>query len=83
MDPDGKFIRELNETQPGQITPVESQFYAILSQFTPRFAESVNELPRQLVLALTNGLVDRLMGEANDLVVNTASMTAINSLRLS
>src|SRR5262249_40026384 len=36
MDPDGKFVRELNETQPGQISPVESQFYAILSQFSPR-----------------------------------------------
>ena len=79
MDPDGQFIRELNEAQPGQITPAQSQFYAILSQFSPRLVpENANELPRQLILALANGLVDRLMGEANDLVVNTASMTAID-----
>lgn len=80
MDPEGAFIRDLNETQPGQVTPATSQFYAILSQFTPRLAlQNAREIPQQLVLALTNGLVDRLMGEANDLVVNTASMTAIDS----
>ena len=79
MDPDGPFIRGLNETQPGQAAPADSQFYAILSQFTPRLAlQNTKEIPRQLILALTNGLVDRLMGEANDLVVNTASMTAID-----
>jgi hypothetical protein len=79
MDPDGKFIRELNETQPGQITAAQSQFYAILSEFSPRLvSKTANELPRQLVLLLANGLVDRLMGQANDLVVNTASMTAID-----
>jgi hypothetical protein len=79
MDPDGKFIRELNETQPGQITPSASQFYAVLSEFSPRLVpETANELPRQLVLLLANGLMDRLMGEANDLVVNTTSMTAID-----
>ncbi len=71
MDPDGKFVRELNETQPGQITATDSQFYAILSEFSPRLApQNANELPRQLILALTNGLVDRLMGEANDLEVS-------------
>ena len=70
--------RELNETQPGQITPSVSQFLR-LSEFSPRLVpETANELPRQLVLSLANGLVDRLMGEANDLVVNTASMTAID-----
>ena len=51
MDPDGKFIRELNETQPGQITSLASQFYAVLSEFSPRLVpETAKELPRQLVL---------------------------------
>jgi hypothetical protein len=79
MDPDGKFVGELNKTQPGQMTATDSQFYAILSEFSPRLAaQNAKELPRQLILALANGLVDRLMGEANDLVVNTASMTSID-----
>ena len=78
MDPDGEFIRRLNETQPGQPGVAESQFYAILSRFDPGRAQSAKELPRQLLFSLTNGLIDRLMGEANDLVVNTASMTMID-----
>jgi triacylglycerol esterase/lipase EstA (alpha/beta hydrolase family) len=79
MDPDGMFIRSLNETQPGQITAAESQFYAVLSQFSPKLAaQSPKEIPRQLFLALTNGFIDQLMGEGNDLVVNTSSMTMID-----
>lgn len=79
MEPDGKFIRGLNETQPGQMTAAESQFYAILSQFSPKLAaQSPKEIPRQLFLALTNGFIDQLMGEVNDLVVNTSSMTMID-----
>ncbi len=79
MEPDGDFVRRLNETQPGQTAPAASQSYAVVSRFTPRLALQEGEIPRQLIMALTNGLVDRLMGEANDLVVNTASMTMIDS----
>ena len=78
MEPDGKFIEALNQTQAGQAAAAESQFYAILSQFDPKSAATAKEIPRQLLLALTNGLIDRLMKEANDLVVNTASMTMID-----
>jgi hypothetical protein len=78
MEPDGKFIQTLNETQPGQMTAAESQFFAILSQFDPKGPQNAKEIPRQLLLALANGLIDRLMQEANDLVVNTASMTMID-----
>jgi hypothetical protein len=78
MDPGGKFIRELNQTQPGQASAAESQFYAVLSQFDPKGASKASEIPRQLLFSLTNGLIDRLMKEANDLVVNTASMTMID-----
>lgn len=80
MDPDGIFIRGLNKTQPGQMTAAESQFYAVLSQFSPKLAaKSPKEIPRQLFLALTNGFIDQLMNEVNDLVVNTSSMTMIDS----
>ena len=79
MDPDSTFIRELNETQPGQPTIAASEFYAVLSQFDAKIAaQSPKEIPRQLFLALTNGLIDQLMHAANDLVVNTASMTMID-----
>ncbi len=79
MDPDGKFVRELNQTQPGQMTAAQSQFYAVLSQFSPKLAaQSPKEIPRQFFLALTNGFIDQLMREVNDLVVNTSSMTMID-----
>ena len=78
MEPDGPFISALNQTQPGQMTPAESQFYAVLSVFDPAGAMKLKEIPQQLLLALTNGLIDQLMGEPNDLVVNTASMTMID-----
>ena len=79
MDPDGKFVRDLNKTQPGQMTAAQSQFYAVLSQFSATLAaQSPKEIPRQLFLALTNGFIDRLMREVNDLVVNKSSMTVID-----
>ena len=78
MEPKGAFISALNQTQPGQMTPAESQFYAVLSQFDPAGAIALKEIPRQLLLALTNGLIDQLMKEPNDLVVNTPSMTMID-----
>jgi hypothetical protein len=80
MDPGGDFIRQLNSTQPGQPTPEDSQYFAVTSQFSPALIPSdARDIPRQLILALSSGLVDQLMGEGNDLVVNTASMTSIDS----
>jgi hypothetical protein len=78
MEPTGQFIQTLNQTQPGQMTAAESQFFAILSQFDPKGPQNAKEIPRQLLLALANGLIDQLMQEANDLVVNTTSMTMID-----
>lgn len=79
MEPKGDFIQTLNQTQPGQPTPTDSQFFAITSNFAPRLVlETAKDLPRQLVLSLCDGFVDRLMGEENDLVVNKRSMTAID-----
>lgn len=79
MQPEGAFIRELNQTQPGQPTAVHSRYYAITSEFQAKLAlASLKELPRQLLLALADGAMDRLMAEANDLVVDTESMTKVD-----
>jgi hypothetical protein len=81
MEPDGEFIRKLNETQPAQPDLASTNFCAITSEFTPRIFggdHQPKELPIRLVQALADGFVDQLMGEANDLVVDTASMTEID-----
>lgn len=79
MEPLGPFITDLNRTQPGQPTPSTCRYYAVTSEFNATLAlENAKELPRQLLLAVADGLVDQLMGVANDLVVNTGSMTTID-----
>jgi hypothetical protein len=81
MRPDGDFIRTLNTRQPGQPDPGVISYYAITSEFRPAIRGGTHEpreLPLRLVMALADGLVDEVMGEANDLLVNTASMTAID-----
>lgn len=83
MEPTGEFITELNKTQPGQLEPKQASYYAITSEFAPVILNGDHqpkELPRRLVLALTEGLIRQLMQEDNDLVVNTAAMTVIDPL---
>lgn len=81
MDPAGPFIRALNQEQPGQPKLARTRYFAVTSEFEPRILggeHEPKELPLRLVQALTAGFVDQLMGEANDLVVHTTSMTAID-----
>jgi hypothetical protein len=80
MRPDGDFIRELNKKQRGQPGREGSFYGAITSEFTARLGSPHEppELPRRLLMGLVDRLSDRVLGEANDLVVNTASMTAID-----
>lgn len=85
MEPDGEFVKRLNEFQPGQPTPGKSRYYAITSDFKPAEAlkiavsgQSAGGLPEQLLLALGSGFMRKLMREANDVVVNTDAMTAID-----
>jgi hypothetical protein len=81
MEPEGRFLKALNETQPGQPTPQGSNYYAITSKFHPTVNNNdyePKELPRRLVLSLAEGLITQLMREENDLVVNTSSMTYID-----
>lgn len=77
MSPGGRFIAEINETQPGQPTPDSVDYYAITSDFEPSLARK-GTLPSKLIKALADGAVDKLMGEINDLVVNVASMTTVD-----
>jgi hypothetical protein len=81
MQPDGPFVRAINALQPGQPDPGSIAYFAVTSSFRPRIEGGTHEpreLPLRLVMAIADGLVDRVMGEANDLVVHTASMTAID-----
>ncbi len=81
MQPQGSFIRTINARQDDQPNPGAIAYFAVTSEFTPTVANGTHEpseLPIRLVTSLADGLIDRLMGESNDLVVNTASMTAID-----
>jgi hypothetical protein len=80
MEPDGAFIKDINllqEAQPG----VEKSYYCIItSEFKPRLTgtHEPKELPKRFLSLLSGTLIERLMKEANDLVVNTKSMGAID-----
>lgn len=80
MEPDGPFVTEINKAQPGQ--PVAgTPWYVVSSDFEVKLFDDRHEppeLPRQLVAMLADGLVDRLMGTKNDLVVDTASMGSVD-----
>ena len=80
MRPDGPFVTELNRTQPGQPGPgtawyvVTSDFHVTLNDLV----QSPHEFPKELLGRLAEGLADRIFREANDLVVDTSSMSAID-----
>lgn len=80
MEPDGPFVTGINGTQPNQ--PVAgTPWYVVSSDFEPKLFDDRHEppeLPRELVSKLADGLVDRLMGTKNDLVVDTGSMGAVD-----
>jgi hypothetical protein len=81
MSPGSEFLTRLNGTQPGQPTPATTHYYVVTSDFRPELKDQnvePPELPRRLALAIADGLADRIIGEANDLVVNIASMPAID-----
>lgn len=79
MEASGAFVAEINQTQAGQVTPDRAQYFAIRSNFDPRLAAG-SGFGRRLALWTGDRIVDRLMrGAANDLVVNTDSMVAIDA----
>jgi hypothetical protein len=77
MVPGGAFITALNVSTPAR--PTSAAYYAVSSNFEVGPVATPTSLPAKLVSRLADGLVDRLMGEDNDLVVNVASMTAVDS----
>lgn len=80
MKPNGEFVRRLNQTQPGQPVP-DTPWFVVSSDFQPQLVGDgqLKELPERFVGLLADGFVDRLMKSApNDLVVDTASMSAID-----
>jgi hypothetical protein len=81
MEPDGSFVTTLNAAQRGQPGAADTAWYAVVSDLQGRIRNGDHEpteLPRRLVLALAEGLIDRLIGAGNDLVVDTASMTEVD-----
>ncbi len=80
MRPDGPFLRELNRTQPGQPGP-GTNWFVVSSNFHVRLFDDHHnppEFPRELAVKLAEGFVDGIFERDNDLVVDTASMPAID-----
>jgi CHAT domain/Ternary complex associated domain 7 len=80
MEPDGDFVTKINETQPGQPDPQHSSYFAVTSDFEVSApGDGPKELPPHFLMMLADGFIDRLFRKApSDLVVDTASMTAID-----
>ncbi len=79
MEPDGDFIKMLNQVQPGQ-PGVDATYYCVMSSdFRVRPEVAVpKELPERLLWWIKDNLADALMRQTNDLIVNVASMSAID-----
>lgn len=77
MSPQGNFVSQINQTQPGQPDPDSLDCFAITSDFEATLADE-GSLPAKLLRVLGDGVVDQLMGESNDLVVDVDSMTTID-----
>ena len=81
VQPQGDFIKKINEAQEGQPTIEKSHYCAITSEFEPRILggdHEPKELPRRFVQWIVDVFSDQIIREANDLVVDTASMTSID-----
>ncbi len=80
MVPGGSFVRRINRTQPGQPAPGTSWFVVSSNFHVELFDDDHHpaEFPRELVVRLGEGFVDRLFRGDNDLVVDTDSMSAID-----
>ena len=79
MVPGGAFVTEINELQPGQPGPGTNWFVISSNFHVSLFDDHHNppEFPKELAAKLAEGFVDRLFEGDNDLVVDTASMSAI------
>lgn len=80
MTPAGPVVTELNKPQPGQPLAGTTAWYVIAGNFEPKLlGDGAPPLPARFLLTLADGVIDSLMRHlANDLVVDTASMSAID-----
>jgi hypothetical protein len=76
MEPGGRYLDDLNNHQVGQPESGPAWF-AVTSELHVTGA-APGEFPRALALWLAEGTLDDLLDGANDLVVDTASMRAID-----
>jgi hypothetical protein len=81
MEPDGNFIKKLNERQKNQPTIEQSYYYAITSNFHPRIFSGEHEpkeFPLRLLLWTADVLSGQFMKQGSDLAVDITSMTNID-----
>lgn len=81
MEPDGEFVRVINQRQAGQPTAEEANYYSVMSNFEAGAAlaqGATPELPPKLLMRIADWGADELYGEPNDLVVHVRSMTHID-----
>ncbi len=80
MAPDGPFVTELNQTQPGQPLPGAPGTSCRRTSMSRLFdgGHQPQEFPRELAVRLAEGLLDRVFKDANDLVVDVRSMSQID-----
>jgi hypothetical protein len=78
MAPGGRFLTELNGTQPGQPRP-GTPWFVIGSDFHVTTDDSPVGFPKSFTLWLAERAVDDVLDDANDLVVDTLSMAAIDT----
>ncbi len=80
MNPTSKYIGELNGNQAGQPAAGTTPWYVVESNFEPNLhGPDAPSIPARVRDWIVDHLADSLMAEPNDLVVNTASMAAIDS----
>ncbi|WP_156312028.1 DUF7379 domain-containing protein [Methylobacterium platani] len=83
MTPDNPFLKDLNGLQPGQFAAADAIYHVVSSSFAPTLFgtdHQPKEFPLRLVQVLGSSTVTALMrGAENDLVVDTPSMSAIDS----
>lgn len=77
MDPDGAFVRIINGDQVGQPRP-GTPWFVVSSDFHVTAATRPREIPLGVVTKLVEGVVDKVFDGPNDLVVDDASMSAID-----
>lgn len=79
MVPDGPFVTALNGDQPGQPRP-GTPWFVVSSNFEATVANRPKEIPAAVITRLVDGVVDEVIQGDNDLVVDDASMRAIDLL---